>query len=290
MRKIPVTLLALAFALAVTAAEEPLKLFATVAPVARLIGEVGGERVAARAAVPSGRSPHDYQPSPAELRAIAECDMYFLCDMWFEEQIILPVLERSGVASCGIGGEIPRRPLSGEDADHDAGGEVHHSGYDQHIWMSPGNAAILAGDIAAKLAELRPEYADEFRQRAEAVETEFAAVAAELEEALAPYQGRAFYVYHPAFGYFADACGLREVAIEAGGKSPTPRQLRQLAAAARAEGIRSIFVQPQYNQAPARAVAEAIGGKVAEIDPLDPDLAANFRRIGTALAEGFADE
>ena len=39
---------------------------------------------------------------------------------------------------------------------------------------------------------------------------------------LAPYRGHSFYVFHPGFGYFADAYGLRQEAVEAGGHSPTP--------------------------------------------------------------------
>jgi zinc transport system substrate-binding protein len=35
----------------------------------------------------------------------------------------------------------------------------------------------------------------------------------------APLQGREFYVFHPAFGYFAQDYGLKQVAVETGASS-----------------------------------------------------------------------
>mgnify|MGYP002062966515 CR=1 FL=1 len=40
---------------------------------------------------------------------------------------------------------------------------------------------------------------------------------------LAPYRGRPIFVFHPAFGYFADSYGLEQVAVEHGAKEPGAR-------------------------------------------------------------------
>ena len=50
--------------------------------------------------------------------------------------------------------------------------------------------------------------------------------------------------------------------------------------------MRTIFVQPQFNPAAAKTLAKAIGGEVAELDPLAPNVIENFRRIADAIAKG----
>ena len=68
-------------------------------------------------------------------------------------------------------------------------------------------------------------------------------------------------MFHPGFGYFADAYGLKQEAVEAGGRTPAAKQLRVLIEQARADGVKTIFVQPQFAPQSAQVVAEAIGGE-----------------------------
>ena len=75
-------------------------------------------------------------------------------------------------------------------------------------------------------------------------------------------------VFHPAWGYFAHAYGLRQVPIELEGKDPKPAELQGLIEHARGSGIRVIFVQPQFSTKSAALVAKAIGGQVVFADPL----------------------
>ena len=84
---------------------------------------------------------------------------------------------------------------------------------------------------------------------------------------LAPYRGRSFYVFHPGFGYFADAYGLKEAAIR--GRRPlahAPSSFTPSIEKAKADGVTTVFIQPQY--AGAQAVADAIGGRVVTINGL----------------------
>jgi zinc transport system substrate-binding protein len=67
------------------------------------------------------------------------------------------------------------------------------------------------------------------------------------------------------------------------GKEPGPRELAQLIDYARAEGIRVIFIQSQFNTEAAAAVARAVNGQVVAIDPLAEDYLDNMRRIAQVM-------
>ena len=48
----------------------------TIAPVADLVAQVGGDRVEVMVMVPPGRGPHDYEPTPNQMTQLSRADMY----------------------------------------------------------------------------------------------------------------------------------------------------------------------------------------------------------------------
>ena len=85
-----------------------------------------------------------------------------------------------------------------------------------HVWLSLDNAVRIAENIEKAYAALDPAHAAVYRANREALSREFTALEQEVKRELAPYAGAEFYVYHPAFGYFAHMTGLGQAAIDAG--------------------------------------------------------------------------
>lgn len=94
-------------------------------------------------------------------------------------------------------------------------------------------------------------------------------------------------VFHPAWGYFARAYGLQQIAVEVEGKEPGPQTLARIIDAARREKVRVVFVQKQFSKTAAAAVAREIGGRVVDIDPLAEDFMGNTRTVAGALADAM---
>jgi len=153
--------------------------------------------------------------------------------------------------------------------------------------MSPVNLIEIAGQIAAALIDLDPANEETYQANLEALVSRISATDAETKETLAPYQGKKLYVFHPAFGYFTDVYGLQQQAVEIEGKQPTPKQLADLIEQAKADGVRLLIVQPQFDQRNAQAVASAIGGVVMPIDPLARDVLGELTRLATAIEAGL---
>ena len=94
-----------------------------------------------------------------------------------------------------------------------------------------------------------------------------------------------FLVFHPSWGSLAAAYGLVQWPIERDGKAPGALELARLIRDARAAGVHELLVQPQFDDAPARVVADAIGARLVVLDPLAYDWSANLRSAGRAIAE-----
>ena len=184
----------------------------------------------------------------------------------------------------------PEPPHSEAEHQHDdccphCHGEATDSdSLDPHVWLSPPLLKKQAQNIAAALIELDPAGAEQYRTNLERLLAELDGLHTRIAELLRPHRGRAFYVFHPAFGYFAETYGLREVAIESAGKPPTQRQLRQLIHQAARDRPGAIFVQPQYDSRAAKIIADAIGAEVLVLDDLAFDVIANLEQIAQKIA------
>lgn len=269
------------------AAAATVGVFVTIPPLAGLVERVGGEHVTAHVLVPPGRSPHTFEPTPRQIVELGRARLYCTIGLPLEERI-RKKLEGAGrgLRVVDVSTGIKRRRMAvHHDQEHAEGGAAREEatgrdeGADPHIWLSPTLIKILARNLAGALSDVDPARARDYEANLAAFLSEVDDVHARLSAALAPYRGRSFYVFHPAFGYFGDAYGLRQEPVEVEGKSPSARQITRLVSRARAEKVRIIFVQPQFDPRSARAVAASIGGAVVPLDPLARDVLKNLQAM-----------
>ena len=163
----------------------------------------------------------------------------------------------------------------------------HDHGLDPHLWLSPKMLKAQAGMIAEVFKKSTGDEAvrKEFAANLETVLKQLDTLDTELAEKLAFMKGETFYVYHGAFAYFAKAYGLNQEAIEVGGRRPEPKQLTELIKKAKDEGVRLVFVQPQFDQSSAKTLANSIGGDVVKLDPLKQDVFENLRTIARTIGQ-----
>ncbi len=264
-----------------------LSVFVSVLPLATFAERIGGERVEVHTMVQPGHSPATYEPTPRQITALAGADLYLRVGAPFEDAWMKRIhATNADMRVVDLRAGLQLRPQPDHDHAHDHGHEHHGRGgpaLDAHVWTSPRLARRMAVTIRDTFTELDPTGADTYAANQAEFDAALAALDAELQRRLSRLGNRSFLVYHPAWGYFADAYGLTQVPIEREGKEPGARRLAALIDQARAEDARLILVQPQFDQRAAGQVARAIGGRVATVDPLSPDYAVTLRRLADIL-------
>jgi len=186
-------------------------------------------------------------------------------------------------AGAGAGpAQLPAANPSAKSAAPSPRGEP-----DPHVWLSPPLLQAQSRRIAEALAKADPAHARDYARNQRALCGKLDFLDARIKKRLEPYRGRAFYVYHPAFGYFADRYGLRQEVVEVDGKSPAPRQLADYIRRAKADGVKTVFIQPQLDPKNAAAIAQSIGGKVETLDDLARDVVANLENIAAKIEAAF---
>jgi zinc transport system substrate-binding protein len=280
-----VLLFALLASLPALGSTEPLRVFVSVLPQQGFVERIGGEHVRVQAMVQPGHSPATYDPSPRQIAALAEAELYVRTGVPFERVWMKRIRAANPdmrVLDLREGIETRRLEAHSHDHDHDYAG--HGTEQDPHIWTSPLLVRAMSDAIRDALSELDPAHMADYARNQTAFAAELEALDREIRAMLADAPVRRFMVFHPAWGYFADAYGLTQVPIENEGKRPGPRSLNALIEQARREGIRVVLVQPQFDRRAAEQVAEAIGGRVVAMDPLDPDYVENLRRMARLIA------
>jgi zinc transport system substrate-binding protein len=174
---------------------------------------------------------------------------------------------------------------NGEDHGHHDHGDHGHGGFlDPHIWLSPPLVKQQAAAIRDGLAAVDPAGSAVYEAGYQAFAAEIDALDSEIEVLLDGLEGRRFMVFHPSWGYFAREYGLEQIAIEAAGKEPGPRELARFIDKAREAEIEVIFIQPQFSRQAAETIGREAGARVETLDPLAEDWAANLRRVARTLA------
>jgi zinc transport system substrate-binding protein len=249
---------------------------------------------------PPGASPHTFEPTPKQLVALGQAQVYFTLNLLFEKNTLPKALAvNPGLKVINVTQGMSLRRLSEDEEKAEKAGHGHdkgkghcnghakeedHGQADPHVWLSPAQAGVMAANIAQGLADVDPVHAGSYEAGLKRLQTEIAELDRRLGAVLAPLKGREFLVYHPAFGYLGDAYGLRQVPVEVGGKEPGAKRLARLIEEARRRGTRVVFVQAQ--SASANRLAEAIGGAVVTLDPLARDWAANLERLAREIKAG----
>jgi zinc transport system substrate-binding protein len=255
------------------APERP-QIVASIPPLAWFVDRLTGGAVPVEVLIPPGASPHSYEPTLAQVRAASRAIL------WVEVgHPSFPFERVVGEALLADRYDVPRVAAADEGASAED---------EPHVWLSPRRARGLARRIADALARQLPGAADSFAEREAALDAEIVALDREIGARLAPFRGRAFFAYHPDWSAFAADYGLRQLALERGHREPDARALRDLIEAARREGARAVFVQPQFSRESAELVAREVGAQVVTIDPLAYDWPRTLRSMSDALARAFA--
>ncbi len=267
-------------------AADRLQVFVSILPERALVQAVGGDLVSVTVLVGPGRSPETYAPSPRQLEALGRAQLYLAIGVPFES-VWLPRIHAAQPALPIVHLEqgIPRRPVVGVDGQPVPGGPP-----DPHLWLAPPLAKRLVAHVEAALVARDPAHTAEYRENAARFNARLGTLDTWIRARLAPYRGRTILVFHPAWGYYADAYGLTELPIEIAGKPPGARRLAAILDLARTRRVRTVFVQPQFSDALAHTVARSLGAKVVAVDPLAADYLANLRSATEAFVAAFARE
>jgi len=263
----------------------------SILPQQTFLKAIGGGKVNITLMVQPGNSPHTYEPRPSQMKSVSKAELYLAIDVEFEDVWLQKFKNlNTKMQVIDIAEGVPKISMhtsevnSNEKKSHDAHAH-HHESDDPHIWTAPHNVKIIAQNIYEALikvdAKNKAYYLDNlkiFLQDIERTHLEIEKILSSLK------QNRSFMVFHPSWGYFAKAYGLKQIAVEVEGKSPTPKTLIHIIKEAKEEKIHAIFTQPEFSDSTAKIIAKELNIPVLKVSPLAPNWSENLLNIAKAIA------
>lgn len=252
------------------AAYATLNVVTTTQDSAALVQAVGGTHVQVHSLTLGTRDPHFAEATPSMIRQVYSADLLVLIGAELEIGWLSPLLEtsRNGRVLPGSSGYLDLSTAvtlldKPTGVVSRAQGDVHARG-NPHYWLDPRRGLRMAQAIGARLVELDPSHAADYRAGVAAFQQTLERRLPIWQAQLAPLQGKPVLAYHPSFAYLAEAFGLRIVAqVEPKpGIPPNAAHLQQLLATIRDQNIGVLIMEPYYERRSAEYLARETGIKI----------------------------
>lgn len=265
-------------ALNASAQDTKLQIIATVFPAFDFARSIAGENAQVSLLLPPGSESHSYEPTPQDLIAIQNADLFLYVgsesEHWIEEMLLsmgdhaprtfrltdcVMLLEEETSKS------MEHTHTHGESCEHEHDHDQEHRELDEHVWTSPKNAVEIVAKLTHVLKELSPAYASRFEDNAQKYISELQALDAEFEKVVSSSK-RNLLIFGDRFPirYFADAYGLNYDAAFPGcseDSEPSVRTIISLIDTVREQKIPVVFYIEFSSRRTADILAEETGAQ-----------------------------
>ncbi len=260
-----------------SASGDGLTVVATTTQVADLARQVGGARVNVEGMLRPGGDPHDYEPRPSDVAAVARAAVVF----------------RSG-------GEVD--DWLGDVIDN-AGGDaevvslidsVKRLDDDPHWWQDPRNGVRAVEAIRAELSKVDPSGRAAYARNAERMVRRLRRLDRTIAGCIerVPPAKRKIVTTHDALGYFARRYGVEVVGAVIPSLSTQAQasagDVERLVEQIRSEGVEAVFPESSVSPDIERAIAREAGARIGDslyADSLGPSGSAGRTYIGALAAD-----
>lgn len=252
-----------------TFSEEPINVVTTIFPLADLIKELGGDRVEVSYLLPTGASPHTFEPTTEQARLVANARLFVYVGAGLDDWAFK--LAETGSGNLTVL-ELAHYVELLEVHDCDDHGHDHQA--DPHFWLDPILVSSqLLPRINDELCLIAPELQPLLDENLNAIQGELTALDKEIETKLAATDRKEFIAFHSAWHYFAARYGLNELAVVASfpGQEPSAGWIAELIEIINEHDVGAMLVEPQFSHNLATAIAAETGIKVLTVDPLGGD-------------------
>lgn len=250
-----------------------IKVAATFYPLAYIAEQIGGDYIEVENITPPGTEPHDFEPTPKNIAAIYQANLFILngqgVDAWAEK--ILSELTAKNTTVIRMSDHIEKITLAETDHEHEHDTHEEAPEYDPHFWLDPNNMATEADVIADKLIAIDSTHAKEYNHNRDVFKQKLAALHAAYQTGLATCASREIVTTHNAFGYLAKRYNLITFYILglSPEEEPSPKRIAEVSQLAKDKQIHHIFFEGSVSQKLSETIAQEVGAQTLVLSPVE---------------------
>jgi zinc transport system substrate-binding protein len=242
-------------------------------PLQYVAQRVAGDAFEVENLTQPGGEPHDLELGIGQTAALSDAALLVYVDS-LQPAVDEAADEVSGTEVLDAATVVDLAPFEDEHSD-EAQGEDDHSGHDHgeldpHFWHDPLRMADLGDAVAERLAEIDPDEAESFEERAAELRSDLEALDEEYSTGLAGCEVRTVVTNHDAFGYLEgydlELASINGISPDA---EPTPAALAELQDLIDETGITTVFSETLVSPQAAEVLASDAGVDTAVLDTIE---------------------
>ncbi len=218
---------------------------------------VGGDKVRIIPIITPGVDPHEFQPSPADVKKIVEADLVLITGKHIEGY--LTKLEES----AGGAGKFVDTGAAFPSLELEEDGKMVE---DPHWWHSIDNVIKATGVVEGAFIKADPANKAAYEKNAGAYLAKLKDLKgwAKKEISQLPRDKRKLVTSHDAFQYFARDFGFKIYAIEGVSTEdePSSKKISELIDTIKSEGVKAVFFESIENPKVVTEITKETGAKV----------------------------
>ena len=217
-------------------------------------------------AEPSTGCLHDYSLQNSDMAALSKADILLVNGAGMES--FLPVIT-AAYPDLPVIEATEGLPFLSESDIVEIGESEEGTAVNSHLWLDPQRAAGMAANLAEGLIRFFPDREQRIRENLDRFRERLMAVDHTLREAL-EQMDRKVIIFHEAFPYFAEACGLSVAAIV--NKEPeddlSSAQLARILSLISRESPLPLIIKSAETDRSVEVLVNETGIPVCELDPM----------------------
>lgn len=273
-------------------------------PVHSLLASLMQDVAEPRLLLDDSQSPHDMSLKPSQVRMLNQADLIVwvgpslepaLSHLLQRQSFEAPILSLLETPDLNLLPIRNRREWRSHGHPHDHGDSHPDQAeipamLDNHIWLSPDNAAAMVRHLTQRLIELDDTHSEIFRKNSRNLLNRLHTFDNELSSQLKPIANTPYIVFHDAYQYFEAHYDMHTV----GTVNISPEQLsgarhvHRLRQTIKERGARCLFTEPHFEPKLVHTLVEDLAVKTGELDPLGKQLTPGPDCYFT-LMRGLAD-
>lgn len=288
---------------------EKLKIVTTFLPVYWFTKAVAGDKADIEILIPPGTDIHEYQATPANVKALAQADVLVKNGLGLEEFLKNTVKNAQNPLLIKVDASAKIQPLENQQSEdepddhsleqehsegdsHDHAGEETHSseksaqadkdstgtdhGHDHnegpnpHVWVDPVLAKQQVEAIRDGLIEADPLNKQEYQANAASYIQQLEQLDQRFKNRLEKYPNCTFVTFHNAFPYLANRYQLKQVAVvNIPEGSLSPAEIQKTIDTVKQANVKAVFGEPGIDNKLLQNLSDELNLKLSTLDSLE---------------------
>lgn len=263
---------------------EKIKVVTTFYPMYEFTKQITGDVVDVELLIPSTIEPHDWEPTPKDMRNIQNASLFIYNSEYMETWTAdikksigdskVKFIEASNGISLADGEEEEEEHGHEEDGhehEHEEESHEHSHTKDPHVWLSPALAQKEVATIIDALINVDPANKEVYEQNSAAYIKDLKKLDNNYRTVLKNVAKKELITQHAAFHYLTNEYGMVQVPIAglSPDEEPSAQKLAELKKFAKEHDVKVIYFEELASPKIAKTLASEIGAKTEVLSTLE---------------------